>query len=141
TLRHLLTHSSGLPAYARFHAELAGRDAIVAAAAATALEAAPGTRERYSDIGMILAMACVEAAAGEPFENFVQREVFDRLGMSSATFATSGSPIDAVPTEVAASRGGLVRGEVHDENAHAMGGISGHAGMFADAFDVTRLGQ
>ena len=142
TLRHLLTHSSGLPAWRGFYAEASSREHVVRLALATELEVAPGERVRYSDIGLILLMACVEAATGTDFDHAVQRRVFDPLGMAGARFNTTAAPLPgAVPTEVVEQRGGLVRGVVHDENAWAMGGISGHAGLFATAGDVASLGH
>ncbi|HEX5050574.1 MAG TPA: glycoside hydrolase family 3 N-terminal domain-containing protein [Planctomycetota bacterium] len=141
TVRHLLAHSGGLPAYERYYRTLHGKDAIVAAAAAEGLMTEPGTSVTYSDLGFVLLMAVVEAASGEPFGPFVQREVFDAFGMRSARFVpTDGPAADAAPTEQDAQRGGIVRGYVHDENAFAMGGISGHAGLFATAEDVMRYG-
>lgn len=139
-LRHLLAHSAGLPAYERFYRERQGKAAIVRAAAAEGLMYEPGSRVVYSDLGLILAMAVVEAACGEPFEDYVQRAVFVPLGMGTATFAPTGEPALSAPPTEAAPGGGFVRGYVHDENAFAMGGISGHAGLFATAEDVIRLG-
>lgn len=142
TLRHLLTHSSGLPAWQGFYAEASSREDVARLALATELEASPGVRMRYSDIGLILLMACVETATGTDFDHAVQRRVFDPLGMAGARFNSTGVPMPgAVPTEVVEQRGGLVAGVVHDENAWAMGGISGHAGLFATAGDVARLAQ
>lgn len=140
TVRHLLTHSAGLPPFVRFFSTLTGKDAVLAAALATPLETTPGSKTRYSDIGLILLGAAVERVAGEPLDAFVLREVFAPLGMTGAGYAKSGEPIDAVPTEVCAWRQRLVRGEVHDENAFAMGGVAGHAGLFARADDVAKLG-
>ncbi|MCC6782617.1 MAG: serine hydrolase [Planctomycetes bacterium] len=140
TVRHLLTHSAGLPPFERWFATLSGRDAILAAAKATPLVAPPGTVTRYSDIGMILLGALVEQLSGEALDVFVKREVFAPLGMDRAGYAKSGAPIDAVPTEDCAWRKRLIRGEVHDENAYALGGVAGHAGLFASADDVAKLG-
>lgn len=141
TIHHLLTHSAGLPAYIRFFREMEGKATIVEASARTPLQSSPGAKYKYSDLGLILLMACVEAATDEPFDVVAQREVFDPLGMKSATFVARGASIDAPPTEEDPFRGHLVRGEVHDENAWAMGGVSGHAGLFANAADVARLGN
>jgi beta-N-acetylhexosaminidase len=142
TIRHLLAHNGGLPAYERFHRTLAGKDAIVAAAAAEGLMYEPGTGPTYSDLGFILLMAVVEKASGEPFATFVEREVLKPLAMRTATFApTAGPPLgNAAPTERDEARGGILRGFVHDENAFAMGGVSGHAGLFATANDVAHFG-
>lgn len=142
TLRHLLTHSGGLPAYERYYRTMSGRRPILGAAAAEALMGAPGEATTYSDLGFVLLMAVVEQASAMPFEQFVQQRVFDVLGMKGATFAPThlAQLADAVPTEEDPVRGGIVRGHVHDENAHAMGGISGHAGLFGTADDVLRVG-
>lgn len=141
-VRHLLTHTAGLPPFVRFFETLDGRDAIVDACLRVPLQSSPGSTYRYSDIGMILLMAVVEKIAGEPFDAFVAREVFAPLGMASARFVRRGESLaGAMPTEKDDWRGRVVRGEVHDENAYAMGGVSGHAGLFADARDVTRLAQ
>ena len=142
TVRHLLAHNGGLPAYERYYRTLQGKDAIVAAAATEGLMYEPGTGPTYSDLGFVLLLAIVEQASGEPFATFVQREVLSPFGMQHATFApTSGAAlVDAAPTERDARRGGIVRGFVHDENAFAMGGISGHAGLFATAADVLAYG-
>lgn len=140
-VRHLLAHAGGLPAYERFYLTLHDKDAIVAAAARAPLVAAPGTRTLYSDLDFILLMAVVERCSGESFQAFVQREVLNALDLRGAVWAPrSEPPIDAMPTEIDADRGGVVRGYVHDENAFAMGGISGHAGLFATARDVLQVG-
>lgn len=141
TVRHLLTHSSGLPAYERYHRTLRGKDPIVAAVAGEALQYEPGSAVVYSDLGFVLLGAVVEACSGEPFATFVSREVWAPLGMREARFVpTDGPPIAAAPTELDPARGGVVRGHVHDENAFAMGGVAGHAGAFATADDVLRFG-
>jgi beta-glucosidase-like glycosyl hydrolase/CubicO group peptidase (beta-lactamase class C family) len=141
TIRHLLAHTAGLPAYERYYRTLSGKDAITAAAMREGLMTEPGARVVYSDLGLILAMAIVERCSKQAFEQFVRENVFVPLEMDSARFAPSSSPaIDAVPTEKNEERSGLVHGYVHDENAFAMGGVSGHAGLFANARDVAKLG-
>ncbi len=141
TIRHLLAHQAGLPAYERYYRTLRGKDAIVAAAAAEPLMSEPGSGVIYSDLGFVLLMAVVEACSGEPFATFVQREVLVPFAMQDARFApTNGPPTRAAPSEDDPVRGGVVRGFVHDENAFAMGGVSGHAGLFASARDVLHYG-
>jgi CubicO group peptidase (beta-lactamase class C family) len=77
----------------------------------------------------------------QPFPQAVQERVWTPLGMTGAFFNVgNGSALESPPTEASSERGGLVQGYVHDENAFAMGGVSGHAGMFATAEDVVRLG-
>jgi len=142
TIRHLLAHQGGLPAYERYYRTTKGKDAIVQLAAQEGLMSEPGTGVTYSDLGFVLLMAVVEKCSGEPFATFVQREVLEPFGMERARFAPTDGPAltAAAPTERDEQRGGIVRGFVHDENAFAMGGISGHAGMFATAHDVLAFG-
>ena len=118
----------------------AAPEAIVAAAARVPLDRPPGRRTVYSDLGMILLGAVAERAGGADLETLVRREVLEPLQMSGAGFGVAGTPVDAVPTEACAWRGRTLRGEVHDENAFAMGGVSGHAGLFGTADDVARVG-
>jgi beta-glucosidase-like glycosyl hydrolase/CubicO group peptidase (beta-lactamase class C family) len=134
TVRDLLLHRSGLPAWRPFFRTLRTREAIVAAAAAEPMTDHGSVR--YSDLGFLLLGAIVEAASGESLAAFAQREVFAPLCMARARFApTEEPPLAAAPTE-----NGTTRGHVHDENARAMGGIAGHAGLFATADDVLRFG-
>jgi beta-glucosidase-like glycosyl hydrolase/CubicO group peptidase (beta-lactamase class C family) len=140
TLRHLLTHSAGLPAYERFYQTLAGKEAILEAASKAPLMGEPGGATVYSDLGMILLLACAERAGGKDFATLCKEQVFAPLQMRTATFGAVGKPLDAPPTEDDPWRGRVVRGEVHDENAFAMGGVSGHAGLFGTAEDVARIG-
>ncbi|HLQ37444.1 MAG TPA: serine hydrolase domain-containing protein, partial [Planctomycetota bacterium] len=141
TLRQLLLHRSGLPASVPFYRTLQGKDAIVAAAAHADLVAAPPGAVVYSDLGFLLLAAVVERCCGRPFDAVARRETFTALGMRGARFvAADTEPIDAAPTEDDPARGGVVQGRVHDENAAAMGGVAGHAGLFGTADDVLRIG-
>ncbi|MHC4853535.1 MAG: glycoside hydrolase family 3 N-terminal domain-containing protein [Planctomycetota bacterium] len=140
TIRHLMAHCSGLPGYIRYFLRLDGKDNILRAVLAEPLEYAPGTKTIYSDLGLMLLMAVVEKASGRSFQKYA-REIHTALAMSSARFVPVGKPIAAAPTEDCPWRGRVMRGEVHDENAWAMGGISGHAGLFATARDVACLGN
>jgi beta-glucosidase-like glycosyl hydrolase/CubicO group peptidase (beta-lactamase class C family) len=137
---NLLTHSSGLPARRLFYTDLSGWDAVVQAICASDLEYAPGTQSVYSDLDMMLLGAVVERAAGEPFGGFVERRILRPLGMASTGFKPGAGILPRIaPTEVDPWRGRLLRGEVHDENAFAMGGIAGHAGLFGPATDLARF--
>ena len=151
-LRHLLSHSSGLPAWRPFHERLragerAGamdaRAAILRMAAAEALEAEPGARSVYSDLGFMLLGAIVERAAGARLDELASRRLFGPLGMCGSRFVDlarpgAARPAPVAPTEICPYRG-LVVGEVHDDNCHAAGGVLGHAGLFTTAADVSRL--
>ncbi len=150
TVRNLLLHDAGLTWWRPFWERLIGgerlgaasaRDAIVTMAAADPLEAPPGTRFVYSDLGFLLLGAIVERAGGGRLDVLAQRELFDPLGMRTTQFVDLDQP--SRPSPVAATeicpRRGLMVGEVHDENAHAAGGVCGHAGMFSTADDLARF--
>ena len=148
TFRHLLAHASGLPAWRPLHTAGRGCDALVAAAAATPLEAAPGTRALYSDLGFILLGAALERAAGAPLDALFAARVSGPLGLASTFFLRQGDPVSAARRAqrgFAAARRtperGVVVGEVDDDNAFAMGGVAGHAGLFSSASEVAALGQ
>ncbi|MEZ5962854.1 MAG: glycoside hydrolase family 3 N-terminal domain-containing protein [Planctomycetota bacterium] len=141
TVRHLLTHSAGLVSWLPLFRTCEGKEAVVRAAIDEGLRTEPGTDTVYSDLGLILLMACLERASGRDFGALVRDEVFAPLGMAHAGFGVAGTEIaGAVPTEACKWRSRVLRGEVHDENAFAMGGTSGHAGLFATADDVLRVG-
>jgi CubicO group peptidase (beta-lactamase class C family) len=142
TIRQLLTHRAGLPAgrdlwrIARTPAE--ARQAVID----TKLEWAPGTHYEYSDIGADLLGFIAEAAANEPLDRFLQRRVYGPLGMTDTEFRPSASLRDRIaPTEVTPPRGYPLQGEVHDENAFALGGVAGHAGLFSTATDLSIFAQ
>jgi CubicO group peptidase (beta-lactamase class C family) len=140
TLRHLLAHSGGLEAWRPLYQEVSGRDACVNRVAALELAYEPGTRTVYSDLGFILLGAAVERAAGASLDAFATARLFDPLGMTRTRYRPPAEwRARIAPTEDDPWRGRVLRGEVHDENAHAMGGVSGHAGLFGTAADVSRF--
>jgi CubicO group peptidase (beta-lactamase class C family) len=154
TLTQLLGHAAGFPAHRRFYERLwAGeregaatrRAALIAMAAATELESSPGQVARYSDVGYILLGAALEKLGNARLDQLLTTEVTCPLGMKATRYVD----LDADPvfrfapgavaaTEVCPVRG-LVLGEVHDENAHAAGGICGHAGVFSTVSDLSRF--
>ncbi len=137
TIRQLLTHRSGLPAGRDLWHEADSPAEARRLALATPLIHPPGERELYSDIGAIVLSMVAEAAAGEPLDRFVERRVFRPLGMRHTGFRlTSRLRRHAAPTAYSAVRHRMLRGEVHDENAAALGGVAGHAGLFSTAADV-----
>lgn len=138
TFRALLAHSSGLPAYARLFETAATRDALLHAAFTTPLEADPGSRSEYSDLGFIVLGEVLARVAGEPLDAFCRREVFGPLGMSHTTFCPPAGWRLRIPPTVDDRnfRRRVIQGEVHDENASVLGGVAGHAGLFAPAADV-----
>jgi len=163
TIRHLLTHTSGLPAWIPFYLRTMGGDAIVRGAAATPLDAPPGAQVTYSDIGFVLLGEIVRRTFGAPLDVLAKKRVYDPLEMDHTGYrpvhgaAGVGEDLRAIaPTEDGTAveqqmtqdpqwaeagrrhtwRRYLIWGEVHDSNAHAMGGVSGHAGLFGTAGDL-----
>jgi CubicO group peptidase (beta-lactamase class C family) len=143
TVRMLLTHSSGLPAYVKLFETARTRNQLIRSAVATPLAALPGSKSDYSDIGFILLGEILARLADAPLDIFAQTEIFAPLGMSRTCFNPpadwkSGIP----PTEDDGNfRKKIIRGEVNDENAWLMGGVAGHAGLFAPATDITRFAE
>ncbi len=138
TVRLLLAHGSGLPAYEKLFLRAPTREALLQAAFSTPLASAPGTRAEYSDIGFIVLGIALERLADEPFDVFCQREIFGPLGMTHTTFNPA-PPLKSsvVPTANDRSfRHRLIQGEVQDENASVLGGVAPHAGLFSTAEDL-----
>ncbi len=146
TIRRLLTHTAGLSAFAPFwhpaQGALRGRDAILAAIVDREPDSTPGSRYVYSDLGAILLGAAAEEVAGAPLDAYLRAALFDRLGMDDTGFNPA-APLDRIaPTEVdTIFRHTHVHGVVHDENAFAMGGVAGHAGLFSTAPDLARFAR
>jgi CubicO group peptidase (beta-lactamase class C family) len=131
TLRDLLEHCSGLPAWLPLYREHQGRHAFEHAIASVPLEYHPWTRSIYSDLGFILFGFIVEDVGGSPLSDQFAR----------VTTALEFIPHDTrrgriAPTELDPISGKALIGEVHDENARALGGVAGHAGLFGTAAAV-----
>jgi CubicO group peptidase (beta-lactamase class C family) len=152
TLRHLLTHTSGLPAWRDLRALAPARGptgspptapptpAALGRILDTALERPPGKAVVYSDLGYIALGAVLAEVGGAPLDVLARREVLGPLGMRGARYRPGpAGRARAVATEVVPERGGALVGEVHDENAAALGGVSGHAGLFATCADLERF--
>ena len=142
TVRHLLTHRSGLPAGRDLWRVARTADEARAAVLSTNLECRPGQCYIYSDLGADVLGFVIEAVAGESLDVFLHDKVFEPLGMTDTFFR----PADSVsyriaPTEIAPPRGYPLKGEVHDENAYALGGVAGHAGLFSTAADLSIFAQ
>ena len=143
TLRMLLAHSSGLPAYVKLFQTAHNKEELLRQTLEVPLAADPGSRAVYSDIGFILLGEALERLTGEPLDIFCDREIFKRLDLLTR-FNPPRIPWRALipPTEKDRSfRHRLVRGEVNDENAWVMGGVAGHAGCFSTAQDVSIFAQ
>ena len=134
TIEHLLTHRSGLPA----GPSLGGAGSVAEARQAlltTPMRREPGARGTYSDVGPMILALVIEAIAGEPLDRFVDRKVFRPLGMRRSGFR----PPPRLASRVAPTSKSLEPGVVHDGNSRRMGGVAGHAGLFATADDLARL--
>jgi len=142
TVRQLLEHRSGLPA-GRDLWRIAltpgeARQAVIE----TPLECEPGACLIYSDLGADMLGFVVEAVSGQRLDVFLQEHVFDPLGMHETFFRPHWTLRDRIaPTELTPPRGYPLRGEVHDENAFALGGVAGHAGLFSTAGDLAVFAQ
>jgi len=138
TLRQLLLHRAGLPPFRRWFFELAGEEAYREAIAAEPLETEPGAGTVYSDIGVMTLGILVEEVSGLRLDRFLERRLFEPLGMRDTGFLPDPALLERVaPTEVDTLwRGMHVHGIVHDENADAIGGVAGHAGLFSTARDL-----
>jgi CubicO group peptidase (beta-lactamase class C family) len=142
TLRMLLEHRSGLPAgrdlWRLAHTPEEARATVIS----TPLVCEPNRCYEYSDLGADMLGFVVEAAAGEPLDAFLQDHVWGPLGMTDTFFKPADSlKARVAPTEVAPPRGYPLQGEVHDENAYALGGVAGHAGLFSTAPDLAVFAQ
>jgi CubicO group peptidase (beta-lactamase class C family) len=142
TIRQLLTHTSGLPAgkdiWRIAQTPLEARAAVLS----VPLEGRPGAQYIYSDLGADVLGMLVEVVSGEPLDKFLQKRVFGPLGMNETFFRPADSlRYRIAPTEVTPPRGYPLQGEVHDENAYALGGVAGHAGLFSTAADLSVFAQ
>jgi uncharacterized protein YbbC (DUF1343 family)/CubicO group peptidase (beta-lactamase class C family)/beta-glucosidase-like glycosyl hydrolase len=149
TVRHLLTHSSGIDWWAPLYEQVG--DLAPEAAHAAALEiiqakplvAAPGEKTLYSDLGILLLGEIIERVTAEPFESYVSRRVLRPLGMTKTGYRPAPEILaEVAPTELDSTwRHRPVHGEVHDENAASLGGVAPHAGLFGTAPDLARFAQ
>ena len=137
TLRHLLTHSAGLPAHRELYRLPGAPETLLSAAAREPLVAAPGTAVEYSDLGFILLGVIVAKAAGQDLDKAARELVFDPLGMHHTGYLPGPERVFAA-TEPDPVTGVAAYGRVHDENAGALGGVAGHAGVFSTVGDLIR---
>lgn len=142
TIRSLLTHSSGLPAHRRLWELTHDRASALVLVNTTPLDTPPGTRMVYSDLGAIVLTEALESAYGVPLDSLLSARVFGPLRMTSTRFLPPSSWLPKIaPTERDPWRGRVLLGEVHDENAAWLGGVSGHAGLFSDTEDLLTFGE
>ena len=164
SIRQLLTHSSGLPGWRPYYERLASleagrsgfpgrtaaREAVLGYMAQEELVYERGSRSLYSDLGFMLLGWAVERLAGESLDQFCKNQIYRSLeaqplaylprGSHANPAASLGAPAIA-PTEDDSWRGRMLCGEVHDENAFALGGVAGHAGLFGTARAVLAVAK
>jgi beta-glucosidase-like glycosyl hydrolase/CubicO group peptidase (beta-lactamase class C family) len=143
TPRMLLLHDSGLPAHRDFYRDAKGYDAILARVMTEPLVHEPGKQIEYSDLGFILLGEIVQRLTGESLAQFARKEIFSPLAMNNSLFNPPRSLRAGIPPteDDLTYRKRLIQDEVHDQNAWAMGGIAGDAGLFSTAGDVAVFAQ
>ena len=140
TVRHLMTHTSGLRAGLPRDPPWTGADVAITRACAEELRHAPGSTVLYSDINFILLGELVRLASGKPLDEFAAAEIFEPLKMNDTGFRPAAAKLARIaPTQIV--NGELLHGIVHDPTARAMGGVAGHAGLFTTAADLARFSR
>jgi beta-N-acetylhexosaminidase len=143
TVRDLLNHESGLPAFKVYVDTIQDRASIIEAVKNEGLQFKPHERYVYSDLGLIVLAEIIEKISGERIDDYTRKHIFYPIGMSSTTF----NPKDMgswyarsiPPTEIdTIFRKELVQADVHDERAYYMDGVAGHAGLFSNTIDIAK---
>lgn len=140
-LRHLLTHTSGLPAHRQFYKNGLSADEVIAKVNDEECVASIGTEVIYSDLGYILLYHIIEKVTEQPFDKFLEKSFYHPLGMTETQFCPTFSRERYAATEYSETLIDYKFGIVHDDNAESMGGISGHAGLFSTMEDLTIFSQ
>jgi beta-glucosidase-like glycosyl hydrolase/CubicO group peptidase (beta-lactamase class C family) len=143
TVRHLLTHTSGLPPFKEYWRTSKSKQDTLDKIFAEPLDYEPGTKEVYSDLGIILMAEIIERLTGKTLDSLAREYVFSPLAMRDSMYNPPKKIWPSIaPTEIDNQyRHHLIQGEVHDENAAAIGGVSGHAGVFSTAPDLAKFCQ
>ena len=140
TIRHLLTHTSGLRPSLSSKPSWSGLAKAIDLAKEERLTAQPGTKFRYSDINFILLGEIVQLASGQMLDEFTSKHIYQRLGMRDTGFLPPFEKRSRIaPTERV--DGQILHGIVHDPTARRMNGVAGHAGLFTTAADLSRFAQ
>lgn len=143
TIKNLLLHNSGLPAYRRFYDRYNSAEEVVVEIYSTELAYKTGTKTVYSDLGMMILGKLIEKVTGKKLNQFCEEEIFRPLQMNCTFF----NPLDSLKNRIAPTeydnywRNRLVWGTVHDENSALLDGVAGHAGLFSTAEDISHLMQ
>jgi serine-type D-Ala-D-Ala carboxypeptidase len=137
TIRLLLGHAAGLPAWRPLFREMSSRQDAFALADTTPIEYPPGSQDVYSDLGAIVLTQILETVYHQRIDSLVEQRIFGPLGLTSLRYRPPPGRLSRIaPTEMDPWRGRVLRGEVHDENAAVMDGVSGHAGLFGSVEDL-----
>lgn len=141
TIRFLLAHSSGLPGYARLFEQNRTPEAMLHALLHLPLDAAPGARAEYSDIGFMMLGRALEVLSGRRLAAMFESEIAAPLKLETACFNPKPELHNGIPPteDDTIFRHRVIQGEVQDENCFALGGVAGHAGLFANTHDVLRF--
>ncbi|MCB0280105.1 MAG: serine hydrolase, partial [Calditrichaeota bacterium] len=140
TVAQLLTHSSGQVAYKHYFETVKSKEEMYQAIFAEPLIYKPGTQTVYSDLGFILLMRAVETITGKSLDQFVKETFYEPMNLAAIGFLPKEKRL-IPPTEAVEWRGHMAQGEVHDENAMSIGGVSGHAGLFANVQSLSAICQ
>jgi CubicO group peptidase (beta-lactamase class C family) len=141
TIRHLLTHSSGLPAWRPLYIEATTRAVAFAIADTTPLLRQPGDTFVYSDLGAMVLTQVVEGLTGQRLDAYLDAHEFKPLSMTSTRFLPPSQWRNRIAPTERSQDGTIILGTVHDENSWKLGGVSGHAGLFSTAGDLARFAQ
>lgn len=150
TLRQLLCHCSGLPAWKPFYLSLQAlplkerRASLRQMILQEPLDGSPGTITTYSDLGFLLVEWVLEQTSGQNLHHFTRQNLFRHLGCATPVFlpldrGSVQAPYEFADTEYCSWRAITLSGQVHDENAYVLGGVAGHAGLFGTASEVKCL--
>ncbi|MGD9910124.1 MAG: serine hydrolase domain-containing protein [Candidatus Izemoplasmatales bacterium] len=138
-IKHLLTHSSGLPADIQRAADLKTKEDVLFKVKQAPLIYPTGSKVIYSDIGYILLGWVIETVTNKPLDLVAKEYIYDPLGMKDTSFSPDSER--TCPTEMRVDHvySGILRGKVHDEKSFAMNGVAGHAGMFSTVGDLSKF--
>lgn len=141
TIKNLLLHNSGLPAYKRFYQFCSSKEEVIKEIFSSELEYPTGEKMVYSDLGIITLGKIIERVTGKNLDTFCEDEIFGPLGMKNTFYTPSDSFTKlCAPTEIDDYwRKKLLQGEVHDETSAMLGGVAGHAGLFSNTTDLSKF--
>ena len=143
SVMNLMTHTSGLPPFKEYWRTSTGKQDTLSRIFVEPLEYEPGTKVVYSDLGIILMAEIIQRQTGKPLDQLANEYIFGPLSMKDSIYNPPKKLWPEIaPTEIDDRfRHRLLQGEVHDENAYAIGGVSGHAGMFSTSPDLAAFCQ